>query len=183
MTNWHDVPEWAMGANDEFGTCAFACCANQLLLLGQGVMGPGEVLNAARVIEGLNTQDRSTDKGENMEALFTYLKANGWPSDPTLKIWDWSPVDTPDIAAAIVECGGVPAWCMLPMTEDGSDYAFDDEALFRGASGKFAHAICIVEDDGRDLIFVTWARIQKVSRSWWEAYGRQAYKVQWTDIA
>jgi hypothetical protein len=181
--NYRDVTEWSLGGNDEFGVCAFCSCANQLVLLGQGVMNDGEVLNAARVIEGLNTQDKSTDRGENMEALFDYVKEHGWPSDPTLKIWAWSPIERQDIAATIALRGSAPAWLMLPMTEDGMDYSFSDEALFRGAGGKFAHAVCLVEDDGRNLTFVTWARIQTVSRSWWESYGRQAYDVQWTDIA
>lgn len=185
MVNWRDIkiPEgWTLGANDTFGTCAFAMCANHRVMLGGDVMPDGEVLNAAREIEGLNTQDKSTDRGENVEALFDYIKANGWPGDPTLTIASWSKVDLADVAATIARRAACPSWLMLPMNEDGSDYDFSDGALFRGAVGAYAHAVCVVECDGRNLTFITWARPQTVSISWAQAYFRESFDVVWTDV-
>jgi hypothetical protein len=183
MTNRRDIPQWCLGANDQFGTCAFVSCANHVILLGKGVMSDGEILNAAREIEGLNDQDPSTDRGENMEALFGYIQANGWPGDSTLTISEWSKVDLADVAATIAQRQACPSWLMLPMMADGSDFDFSDDAVFRGAAGGPAHAVCVVEADGRNLTMITWARPVTVSMSWAQAYFRCCYDVEWTDIA
>lgn len=186
MTSWRDIEipsGWCLGANDQFGTCAFAACGNHAVLLGKGVMPDGEVLNAARQIEGLNTQDKSTDRGQNVEALLDYIKANGWPGDPTLTIAAWSKVDLADIAEVITRRLAAPSWLMLPMTADGSDYDFSDEAMLRGQQGAFAHAVLVVESDGRNLTFITWARPQTVSLSWAQCYFWQLYDVEWMDVA
>jgi hypothetical protein len=182
MTDWRDIPEWCLGANDEFGTCAFAMVGNHVVLLGRGVMNDGEVLNAAREIEGLNTQDRTTDKGENLEALFGYVQAEGWPADPTLTINAWCEVDLDQVPGVIARRQASEAWLMLPMLEDGSDYDFTDDAVVRGAEGRYAHAVLIVEASNYGLTFITWARPQGVSRAWADRYVKGCYDVEWTDI-
>lgn len=180
---WRDVPEWVMGANDRFGVCSFVACANHIVMLGKGVMGEGEVLNAARVIEGLNDQDPSTDHGERMEDLFRYIQQNGWPGDSTLTINSWRPVPLTDLRAVIAKRQAAPCWMMLPKTEDGTDFDFSDDATFRGARGEASHAVCLVECDGRNLTMITWARPVTVSVSWAQCYLRQAYDIEWADIA
>jgi len=145
VTNWRDIPEWCLGANDEWGTCAFAMVGNHVVLLGKGVMNDGEVLNAAREIEGLNTQDRSTDKGESLQALFDYIQKNGWPGDPTFTIASWSKVRLSDVPAVIVRRQASECWVMLPMTPDGSEYDFSDDAVNRNAEAVYAHAVLLVE--------------------------------------
>lgn len=180
---WRDVPEWVMGANDRFGVCSFVACANHVVMLGKGVMSDGEVLNAARMIEGLNDHDPSTDRGQNMEALFNYIQANGWPGDPTLTIRSWEPVSLERLPITIGQQLAAPCWAMLPKTADGAEYDFSDSAVERGAVGEAAHAMCIVEADDQHLVLITWARPVTVSRAWARAYLRQAYSVEWQDIA
>jgi len=172
-----------MGDNDKFGTCAFAMCGNHAVLLGKGVMGDGEILNAARVIEGLNDQDKSTDRGENVDALFAWIKANGWPGDPTFTISTWSPIPLANIGATITQRLAVPSWLMLPMTADESDYDFTDDALVRNAIGAYAHAVLIVEADSVSVTFITWAKPQTVSLRWARQYFRAFYDVLWIDDA
>lgn len=186
--DWRAVPEWCHQGEsplglDVFGLCAWAMGGNRAVLEGRGVMSPGEIENAARVMIGFNPLDPATDKGENLEAMFRYISENGWPGDPTLKIASWRPVDLADIGGVIERRGGSECWLMLPMTEDGAAYDFSDDALFRGANGVYAHAVEVVKFDGRNLTFITWAKPQVVSLSWAQSYFRGQYETVWTDIA
>ena len=184
MTDWRAVTEWChQGPDDAFGLCFFSMCGNRAILMGQGVMSVGEIENAAREMNGFDPYVKATDKGENLEAGFRFIQERGWPGDSTLKIASWKTVDLPDIGGVIERKGGVECWLMLPMTDDGSDYDFEDRAIFRGANGVYAHAVEVVEFDGRKLTFITWARPQTVSLSWAQCYFRGQYETMWTDVA
>lgn len=185
MTNWRDITEWCRQGDQDnsFGVCAFAMVGNHVVLLGKGVMPDGEVLNAAREIEGLNTQDRSTDKGESLQALFDYIQKHGWPGDPTLTIASWSKVPLSDVPAVIARRQASECWIMLPMTPDGSDYDFSDDAVNRNAEAVYAHAVLLVEANPYGFTFITWGRPQGVSMRWAQRYLQEAFDVEWTDIA
>ena len=183
--NWRDVPVlggWCLGLNDEFGTCAFAAVGNHAVLLGKGVMSDGEILNAAHWIEGLNDQDKSTDRGENVETLLNWIKTNGWPGDQTFTIASWSKVPMDEVAATIASRGAAESWLYLPMATDGINYDFTDGALARNAPGVYAHAVLVVKATPEEVTFITWARPQSVSRAWAEKYFQAFYDVCWTDI-
>lgn len=181
--NWKDVTEWCLGANDRFGTCAYAMVGNHRIMLGSAVMPDGEIENAARAIEGFNPYIAATDRGENLEALFDYIEQNGWPGDFTLKISQWSKIALSQLAETIARRSAAPTWLMLPMNEAGDDYDFSEDAIFRGAVGVDAHAVCVVEADSRNVTFITWARPVTVSLSWAQRYFRGSYDVEWTDLA
>ena len=174
--NWRDVKKWCMGANDEFGTCAYAMVGNQRIMLGDAVMGDGEIENAARELEGFNPYIKATDKGINVEVLFNFLK-DGWPGDPMLQVTSWSRVAVNSVA----DMGntGAPSWLLIPMTADGTDYDFTDDALRRRAPGKYAHAVLSVELSTLGLTFITWAEPKTVSLAWAREYFQAFYSVTW----
>lgn len=180
--NWRDITEWChQGEGDQFGLCFWAMCGNRAVLEGRGVMSVGEIENAAREMNGFDPYIAATDKGENLEAGFRFIQANGWPADPTLGIRVWCPVGLDELSAVIERRGGAECWLMLPMAEDGSGYAFDDEAIFRGATGVYAHAVEVVEFDGRNVTFITWGKPQTVSLSWAQCYFRGQFETVWSD--
>lgn len=176
MTPWRDVKSWCLGENDTWGTCWFAMLGNALVLETGEVMSDGEILNAAREIEGLNDQDRSTDRGEAMEAGFRYVQKNGWPGDASLTIASWTP--TSDLAATIQRRGYAMCGIALPDSADGDGYDFSDNAMARKAPGVHGHAILVVEAVPGSVTFITWGAPQTVSSAWWDAYARQTYEVE-----
>lgn len=182
--NWRAVSEWChQGEGDRFGLCFFAMCGNHVVLLGKGVMPIGEIENSAREIEGFNPYDAATDRGESLEAGFQYICQHGWPGDPTLMIASWSKVPLSNVADVIDRRQASECWVMLPMTPDGSQYDFSDDAVNRNAEAVYAHAVLLVEANPYGFTFITWGRPQSVSMRWAQRYLQEAFDVEWTDIA
>jgi hypothetical protein len=184
--DWRSITDrrgWCMGANDHFGTCYWVMLANFRIVNGFPVMPDGEIENAAREMEGFNPYDPATDHGENLEAGFNYINEHGWPGDPTQRIGSWREVTFPQVAETIALRKGVPAWLMLPMTADRTDYDFTDDALVREAPGVHPHAVLVVYAAPEGLTFITWANPQGVSARWAETYFKGFYDIRWTDLA
>jgi hypothetical protein len=175
ITPWRDVPSWCLGANDKFGICFFAMFGNRLAQTTGQIMSDAEVESAARVIEHLNVLDRSTDRGEAMEAGLNYIQANGWPPDPLLTIRSWRRITRAEIAASLAAGRMVGAAISLPMNAAGDDYDFTDDAIARNAAGAFGHAVYVV-GSGPEM-FITWARPQGVTDAWWDKYCLAVYEI------
>src|SRR5580658_1817216 len=93
----------SQGPDNRFGLCFFAMIGNQNVLRGLAPMPNAEIESAAREMEGFNEWIAATDKGENLEAGFRYIQANGWPGDPTLTISDWRKIDFSGLATTLAK--------------------------------------------------------------------------------
>src|SRR5580700_4196755 len=181
---YQTMPEWCkQGPSNRFGLCFYAMCGNDNVVLGRTPMPPVEIESAAREIEGFNPWIASTDTGENLPIGFGYIKENGWPGDPTLTIRDFNQISANEIAATTARRGFTNAWLMLPEGVDPGTYDFTDNAMARGASLTYAHAVAIVDQSAAGApTFVTWAGLQTVSKAWRDAYFKQFFDVEWIDI-
>ena len=137
------------------------------------VMPDVEIMNAARAMAGVNPQDKSTDRGENLEELFRYMDASGWPGDPDLKPVQWYKIDAPQLMAVVKLYGCSVAWCILP---EASPAAFGDDMLDREPT--YAHAVTIVGFDADGYWLISWGTPYHVSLAWWTRFGRDCYAVE-----
>lgn len=178
---WRDVPQWCGGGNDKYGDCFLAMFGNRLAQTTGEIMSDAEVLRAANQIEGLNVLDHSTDRGIVFETGLNLLMAKGWPPDPELTVKSWRTISLAEMPASLAAGKMVGAAIKLPMTADGTDYDFSDDAMARKAASVGAHAVYVV--DAAPFMFVTWARLQGISAAWWEAYGLALYEIDFGDVA
>ena len=183
MIPYRSIRQWChQGDRDQFGLCFWAMEGNALALETGEPMPLVEIESSARAMEGFSQYDPSTDHGERLEDGFSYLARNGWPGDPARVITSWRKIRFEDVAATIAELGCVRAWLNLPMTADGEDYDFTDDALARGAEGVHPHAVLIV-DAADGVTFPTWGEPQTVSEAWARRYFQGFYRVEWGTMA
>lgn len=179
---WQRVPEWSLGGNDKFGDCAFVALCNYIDLL-TAVNGDPQLVPEAEaehfysVEAGFSPLNSATDKGETLVKILEYWTANGWPGDPTLVPAGWCQIEAAQIHQAVWGLGAVYAWVMLPPSGD-EGWDFSDAAPTAGIAGTGAHAVLVVGSDADSLWIVTWAKVVKVSRAWWAAYGQQCYAIR-----
>lgn len=177
---YREVSRWCLGENDKFGTCAFAAIGNLHVLVTSlrgfaEVFTDGEIEFAYGQMEGFSPLDEKSDHGAQLADVLRYWDEWGWPGDPTLRPVSWQEIGKRSLPLGVWTFGGVYAWLLGPEGDETID--FSDAALDEAKPGKLAHAVLIVGASETHYTLVTWGETIRVSREWWDRYGRESYGV------
>lgn len=180
---------------DGLGDCTCACMGHQIQAFTaysgtEVTVTDADVLTAYEAVSGYDPKTGANDNGANVQDVLAYWRKTGVAGHKILAFAELTGLHNFDAIKTALDLFGtvylgvaVPASAMQQF-DDGEPWT-----VVKGSPIEGGHAIPLQkfnESGDNELEIVTWARLQPLTKQWWNTYVEEAWVVitqDWLDAA
>jgi hypothetical protein len=185
------VSDWGMLGNDQYGDCVFAGAAHETMMWtaeaeGGGVLvapfGPEAVLSDYAAVTGFDPADPNTDRGAVVIDALNHRRNTGIvdSAGQRHRIGAYvalQPRDYTHVLEGVELFGAVGIGIEFPSSAMDQFNAGQPWTVVPHASIEGGHYVPVVGRDHGELLVVTWGKVQRMTRGFFEHYCDEAYAI------
>ncbi|MGW3024840.1 hypothetical protein [Streptomyces sp. NPDC001221] len=186
------VPDWPMYANDQIGDCGPAGGAHIIETVttygrGQTVeVSEADVVSFYSEVSGYVPGQPSTDVGVVLQEMLEHWLKSGFAGHEILAFAEVDITNADELALAVDLFGAVLGGFSLPKSAEDQFNAGRPWDVVRGSRILGGHCVPVVAYDKDGLDGATWARLQRMTRRFFNRYASEGWIVitrEWANTA
>lgn len=184
------VTNWPMFSNDTLGDCTCAGAGHMIMEWTANAGDPyvptdAEIVAAYSAITGYTPSNPNSDQGAVETDVLKYWQSTGIAGHKIGAFVALQPGDQNHIKDAIALFTGCYIGVSLPLTAQGQTTwsVPPGGAVGQGAPGSWGgHAINIIGFNPRELVFISWGAVYRMTWEFWAIYCDEAYAIISPDL-